>query len=103
MKKTIAKQLRGLAESLPPLYMDKVIGTKIKGSDILKEYASKEMDAPKDIDPDSIYKQKYIARVPMNHYKNLKHGYQKIGPSIIPQYVSAVNSVVKEQIGRAHV
>jgi len=93
MKKAIAKQLRELANSLPPLYMDRVMGTKVTGAELLK---SSQEGLPKDIEPEAIYKQKYIARVPMNHYNNLKKGYKLMGPSVIPQYVQAVKSVVEQ-------
>ena len=93
MKKAIAKQLRQLAESLPPLYIDKVMGTKITGAELLKNSQDNSL---KYIDESAIYKQKYLTRVPVNHYNNLKSGYKSIGPSIVPQYMQAVKSVVEQ-------
>lgn len=93
MKKAIAKQLRKLAEELPPLYVNKVMGMKVLGADLLK---NSEENLPKGIEPEAIYKQKYVARVPMNHYNNLKRGYKTLGPSIIPQYIQAVKNVMEQ-------
>ena len=93
MKKAIAKQLRQLAESLPHLYMNRVMGHSITGAELLKN----SQDNPlKDIDENAIYRQKYLTRVPVNHYNNLKSGYKSIGPSIVPQYMQAVKSVVEQ-------
>lgn len=88
MKKSIATQLRKLAQELPPL------GTSQKrralGSELLE--AGYESTKERPIDPNLAY----VANMPVvvNHYDRLKEAYKAEGKLGIAKYQRWVNAVV---------
>lgn len=98
MKKKHVKQLRQIAQSMPPIEIKKgvdksiVLGSELIASGILETKDGKR------ITPEEQYTQSKPAKGIVNHERKMKDLLKKYGPSGVNAYIRAVQEYQKKDI-----
>lgn len=106
MKKAIVKNLRKLAQDLPPMQQRKVFSRRKYGYEILEDL-EKTITDPEELDkaltqysyiePKLVYRVPYVQLVPVLHENNLKTIYKKDGMTGVVGYMNEVRKVALQQ------
>lgn len=94
-KKSKFKQLRKIASTMPAIQLNVVKGEVVEGRELEKEGIKEVEDKP--IDSDAKYRKKTIVQQPLNHHRQMKKLYNKMGALGVRAYVNEVNRFVSSQ------
>jgi hypothetical protein len=87
-KKSKIKQIRRIASQMPVINQKKIVKELVPGSEAIKS-GVKEVDG-KPVDEHRFYEKKYAVAVPVNHNRQMKKLYNKMGGKGVGLYMSAV-------------
>lgn len=94
-KKSKIKQIRRLASQMPDLQLNVIKGGVVKGSELIKQ-GIKEVEG-KPVEPHTNYRKKEVVQQPLNHHRQMKRLYNKMGESGVGAYINEVNRFVSNQ------
>lgn len=88
------KKIRRIALQMPVINTHRIVGEKVSGHDVL-ESGVKEVEG-KPVDHRLNYRKKKSIEVPLNHNKNMKRLYNKLGVNAVQGYINAVIQYQKQ-------
>lgn len=89
------KQIRKIASQLPAMNRKAIETTVVTGKELLDRGVHKVVNgvnSESDVVSAAKYQQKKVVTVPVNHNRNLKDAYKKIGMAGVAAYTNAANA-----------